>query len=101
MDYGAILGGVYCGVVGGWFLFLLLARGRPTCWPIRLGLMLSGASFIAFGVVTILGGLGVAWVTLELRGWTFVPCLLCSGWAWLASRKSQRTCPDTDPQPGS
>lgn len=63
---------------------------------LRIGLLLSGASFITYGVLSLLVGLGVAWATPEVIGWSFVPCLFCLVFAWVTSKRIKRKHHDKD-----
>ena len=96
MDVYQIFSGGFCGFVGVWLLFLMFQTGRQNPIAIRIGLLLSGASFITFGVLSLLGGLGFAWATPEMIGWSFVPCLFCSVFAWVTSKMIKRKRHDKD-----
>jgi hypothetical protein len=96
MDFGAILGGGFCGIAGVWFLYLMFHTGRQTPMVIRIGLLMSGVSFMTYGVLAVLGGYGVAWATPEMVGWSFVPCLVCGVFAWVTSKRINRKCHDKD-----
>lgn len=85
-----MISGGYCGIVGVWCLGLMFHTGRQNPMAIRIGLLLSGASFITFGVLSLLGALGFAWVTPMMIALSFVPCLLCSALAWVTSKMVKR-----------
>ena len=96
MDVGAILGGTFCGIVGVWFVFEMFQTVRQNPMAIRIGLLVSGASFITFGVLSLLGGHGFAWVKPEVIGWSFVPCLLCAGFWWVSQKMIARRSHNKD-----
>ena len=95
-DYFQIFSGGYCGIVGVWLLFEMFLSGRQNPMSIRIGLLVSSASFITFGVLSLLGGLGFAWVKPEVIGWSFVPCLLCAGFWWVSQKMIARRSHNKD-----
>ena len=94
--YFQIFSGGYCGLVGVCVFFLMFQTGRQNPSAIHIGLLLSGASFITYGVLSLLGGLGFAWATPEVIGWSFVPCLFCFVFGWVASKRIKRKRHDKD-----
>ena len=93
-----IISGGYCGIVGVWFLYLMFHTGRQNPMTIRIGLLLSGASFITYGVLVLLGALGIAWATPKIIVLSFVPCLICSVFAWVTTKMIARKSHDKEAQ---
>lgn len=85
-----VLNAGYSVLVGIWCLFLLTGLKRETPVSFRVGMFLSGVSFMTHGFLSLLGVLGNAWATPEVIASSFVPCLVSAIFAWVSSRRTKR-----------